>query len=538
VETVNPTGPGYKAGLRAGDHILRIDDLVVEGSNHEHIVRLLKESRQNPTLRLQVKYTSDFRRVELNRKLINCRKALEQQQNEVRGIQQMEEALTVASQQGTFESTATAFHQQALLTAARQEELAATTQRSVFSRQAPDGGGKWIFYTAEESAAIAAARTASPLQGRYQLSEFHDQGTRIEIRWGLSATSAKLSQPPVSGMIQVDKSNDDATQVVKCEFVGPSGAAINASSTPASTPFPPTTTTAATAPLTTPTNAARVGALARRTPTATNPPAPPLRTSSVPPSTGGPASLGSLDLCTVAALDLYPPADWDAQMPHLLLAMQDQWKAERVKWEKREADLLMQVATVQAVAAQNTTDLNTLRAVNEAKSKIPIFTAAVERTSISEGRKVLNLDMPEGRPDSVVDNPKRLADSLSPSGNRWSVQEEADWAALNEITSMVHATTTAATASATSTTTVGVALPEEPSSPSQATLNQRISWSSFGEGMLAAAGGGGAAESPTVAPIPSAGSDDDDDDLPPMPDANPPQVPADMPKKYTATEWV
>ncbi len=53
-----------------------------------------------------------------------------------------------------------------------------------------------------------------------------------------------------------------------------------------------------------------------------------------------------------------------------------------------------------------------------------------------------------------------------------------------------------------------------------------------------AAGGGGAAESPTVAPIPSAGSDDDDDDLPPMPDANPPQVPADMPKKYTATEWV
>ena len=209
--------------------------------------------------------------------------------------------------------------------------------------------------------------------------------------------------------------------------------------------------------------------------------------------------------------------------------MQDQWQTERVQWEKREADLLLQVATVHAVAAQKTKDLETLKAVNAAKSRIPVFTVPTERTSISGGRAVLNLDVQDGRPDSVVDAPKKtemVAMSLSPSGQRWSVEEEEDWHALNEITSAVH------TGAASASKKGAAQSSEPPLSPSEASLNQRISWSNFGDGMVAAASVGGAAQ---VAPISSVGSGgEDEDDLPPMPDANPPS----RPKKYTATEWV
>lgn len=144
VETVNPAGSGYAAGLRAGDHILNIDHYQVENAHHDHIVKLLKESRERsvysttqknqqqkispippalnhlvvasrrristshstvhpmyadarssndvitflrPELRLVVKYTSDFRRVEINRKLLTCRSEIINQKAELEQIE-------------------------------------------------------------------------------------------------------------------------------------------------------------------------------------------------------------------------------------------------------------------------------------------------------------------------------------------------------------------------------------------------------------------------------------------------------------------
>ena len=92
-----------------------------------------------PELRLVVKYTSDFRRVEINRKLNNCTSEIMNKKAELGRIEQMETALEAARKAGTFNDVATAFHKQALLLAARHAEEKEAAKRHVFSHCDPEG---------------------------------------------------------------------------------------------------------------------------------------------------------------------------------------------------------------------------------------------------------------------------------------------------------------------------------------------------------------------------------------------------------------
>ena len=142
------------------------------------------------------------------------------------------------------------------------------------------------------------------------------------------------------------------------------------------------------------------------------------------------------------------------QRPLLVLAMQDQWKAERVKWQKREADLLMKMAKMEAISTQRGKELDTLAAISKAKATTPTYVEAAERTSISGGRPVLNLDMQAGRPESEVDAGAGGGDGGAGGGAGYltlSGGGGAD-AASNAM----------------------------PTSPTQATLNNRVSWSGIG----------------------------------------------------------
>ena len=324
-------------------------------------------------------------------------------------------------------------------------------------------------YTAEQSLAIATAREASPLRGSMILPGL-PAGALFEVRWGLAATSAKVPEPPATGMIQVNKTTDN-TRVVKCEIVGPASPAVVAAPSP--TPTPPKAK--ARKGSSSSVGSAMLGSEGGGGAGAAE-------TTSVGSGSGSRSSPGSPrfappeDLCTFSPLDVYPASEWDTKLPLLVLAMQDQWKAERVKWEKKEADLLMKMARVEAIATQRGKELSTLAAISKAKASSPTYVAPPERTSFSAGRQVLNLDVQEGRPESEVD---------ASVGARDNVQ---------------------------------------PASPTQATINNRVSWSGIGtlpeESVVTATA--------AAAMLGAASSGGD------APESNP----ADRPRKYTATEWV
>jgi len=174
--------------------------------------------------------------------------------------------------------------------------------------------------------------------------------------------------------------------------------------------------------------------------------------------------------------------------------MQDQWKAERVKWRKREADL-------EAISEQCRKELDTLKAIVKAKAVSPTYVSPVERTSMSGGRPVFNLDMQAGRPESNVDVDGGGSAAMVPDGG------------------------TGGTGGTGGGGGGGGAMP---ASPTHATLNNRVSWS--GIGVLPE----GAAVTATAAAATLGADSPSGDGLPPMPGSTPP----DRPRKYTATEWV
>eukprot|EP00729_Bicosta_minor_P005625 gene5625-13628_t len=335
VETVNPAGSGYAAGLRAGDHILNIDHYQVENAHHDHIVKLLKESRE---------------RVEINRKLLTCRSEIINQKAELEQIEQIETALEAAKKAGTFEVLASSLHKQALLQEARHAEESAAAKR-------------------HQSLAIATARKVSPLRGSTMLPG-PPPGAKFEIRWGSAATSAKLPQPPPTGMIQVNKVNNN-TRVVKCELVGPASPSAVAAPSPSRTESPPKSKSQLSSSSSLGSAASSPG---RDGGTAVAASASSANGSKRSSSSSSPA-LPLEDLCTFNALDIYPATEWDTQLPLLVLAMQDQWKAERVKWRKREADL-------EAISEQCRKELDTLKAIVKAKAVSPTYVSPVERTSM------------------------------------------------------------------------------------------------------------------------------------------------------------
>ena len=68
IETVDPTGIAYASGLRAGDHILRIDGEECANAKHAHLVNLLKSNEGvvqyvsrggMPVLPVQLENTAD-----------------------------------------------------------------------------------------------------------------------------------------------------------------------------------------------------------------------------------------------------------------------------------------------------------------------------------------------------------------------------------------------------------------------------------------------------------------------------------------------
>ena len=71
-----------------------------------------------------------------------------------------------------------------------------------FSHKSPDG--TWTSYSADVAALIHAAQAAKPAGGRLALPS-----GPFELRWGVEATSKKLSKPPPTGMIQVNLTNEN-----------------------------------------------------------------------------------------------------------------------------------------------------------------------------------------------------------------------------------------------------------------------------------------------------------------------------------------
>eukprot|EP00039_Didymoeca_costata_P022355 m.4325 g.4325 ORF g.4325 m.4325 type:complete len:558 (+) comp2956_c0_seq1:101-1774(+) len=85
VETVNVEKTGYKSGLRVGDQILEIDGEACVDAKHSFVVRLLQKNEG--TIQLVVKYTSDFRRMELHKKMEDLNNKLRGKLSELKDIE-------------------------------------------------------------------------------------------------------------------------------------------------------------------------------------------------------------------------------------------------------------------------------------------------------------------------------------------------------------------------------------------------------------------------------------------------------------------
>ena len=53
IESVDPGGPAEKAGLRPGDHIIRLNGLDVRKKSHDELILLLKGSGSAPTIAVE-----------------------------------------------------------------------------------------------------------------------------------------------------------------------------------------------------------------------------------------------------------------------------------------------------------------------------------------------------------------------------------------------------------------------------------------------------------------------------------------------------
>lgn len=85
VESCKPDGLGYRCGLRAGDQILDVDGEPCLNTKHNYVVRLL--TRNEGTIQLQVKYTTDYRKYELHKRKARLLKRLADKDQELRDIQ-------------------------------------------------------------------------------------------------------------------------------------------------------------------------------------------------------------------------------------------------------------------------------------------------------------------------------------------------------------------------------------------------------------------------------------------------------------------
>lgn len=91
IETVDPSGLAYAAGLRAGDHILKIDGEDCANAKHAHVVNLLKSNEG--TVQVLVKYTTDFRRAELSWRLTMIEREMSEMEAEKTALEEQEKDL-------------------------------------------------------------------------------------------------------------------------------------------------------------------------------------------------------------------------------------------------------------------------------------------------------------------------------------------------------------------------------------------------------------------------------------------------------------
>jgi hypothetical protein len=97
--------------------------------------------------------------------------------------------------------------------------------------------GTHMPYSDEDNAAIADAEARGVECQRLSPVVLPDgQVLRFEVRFGAAAISSRLSQPPASGIIQVNLENDFTREVIKKEVGGEPSAPLNFSDQPAADP--------------------------------------------------------------------------------------------------------------------------------------------------------------------------------------------------------------------------------------------------------------------------------------------------------------